>query len=197
MRLLRVIRAYWGPLAKGMALWRSVNLRVDTTTQDAENRARGVPNYLHQVVISPDGRTLLFATNGPFSIYPNIYRKLDYDPVADSARAACPVRVDTTGSDGAFSVTAPDSYDRIAPHQEANRAAARHADRSRQERQLVVEPPDPDASGQVVDRLVHVASSTSARISPGRRSFSLPRSAGTMQNVQVLLQPTEIDTHAA
>ena len=34
----------------------------------------------------------------------------------------------------------------------------------------------------------------SARISPGRRSFSLPRSAGTMQNVQVLLQPTEMDT---
>ena len=31
----------------------------------------------------------------------------------------------------------------------------------------------------------------------GRRSFSLPRSAGTMQNVQVLLQPTEINTHAA
>jgi tripartite-type tricarboxylate transporter receptor subunit TctC len=32
---------------------------------------------------APDGRTLLFATNGPFSIYPNIYKKLDYDPVAD------------------------------------------------------------------------------------------------------------------
>ncbi|RYY97877.1 MAG: tripartite tricarboxylate transporter substrate binding protein, partial [Comamonadaceae bacterium] len=32
---------------------------------------------------APDGRTLLFCTNGPFSIYPNIYRKLDYDPVAD------------------------------------------------------------------------------------------------------------------
>jgi tripartite-type tricarboxylate transporter receptor subunit TctC len=31
----------------------------------------------------PDGRTLLFATNGPFAIYPNIYTKLDYDPVAD------------------------------------------------------------------------------------------------------------------
>lgn len=31
----------------------------------------------------PDGRTLLFVTNGPFAIYPNIYRKLDYDPVAD------------------------------------------------------------------------------------------------------------------
>ena len=31
----------------------------------------------------PDGRTLLFSTNGPFSIYPNIYKKLDYDPVAD------------------------------------------------------------------------------------------------------------------
>ncbi len=30
-------------------------------------------------------------------------------------------------------------------------------------------------------------------MSPGRRSFSLPRSAGTMQNVQVLLQPTEMD----
>ena len=32
---------------------------------------------------APDGRTLLFSTNGPFAIYPNIYRKLDYDPVAD------------------------------------------------------------------------------------------------------------------
>jgi tripartite-type tricarboxylate transporter receptor subunit TctC len=31
----------------------------------------------------PDGRTLLYATNGPFSIYPNVYKKLDYDPVAD------------------------------------------------------------------------------------------------------------------
>jgi tripartite-type tricarboxylate transporter receptor subunit TctC len=31
----------------------------------------------------PDGRTLLFCTNGPFAIYPNIYKKLDYDPVAD------------------------------------------------------------------------------------------------------------------
>ena len=41
------------------------------------------------------------------------------------------------------------------------------------------------------------SASISARISPGRRSFSLPRSAGTMQNVQVLLHPTEIETHAA
>ena len=41
------------------------------------------------------------------------------------------------------------------------------------------------------------SASTSLRISPGRRSFSLPRSAGTMQNVQVLLQPTLTDTHAA
>ena len=31
---------------------------------------------------APDGRTLLFSTNGPFAIYPNIYRKLDYDPAA-------------------------------------------------------------------------------------------------------------------
>jgi PKD repeat protein len=33
----------------------TVALRVDTTTADDESRARGVPNYLHQVVISPDG----------------------------------------------------------------------------------------------------------------------------------------------
>ena len=39
--------------------------------------------------------------------------------------------------------------------------------------------------------------SISARISPGRRSTSLPRSAGTMQKVQVLLQPTLIETQAA
>ena len=41
------------------------------------------------------------------------------------------------------------------------------------------------------------SASTSARISPGRRSFSLPRSAGTMQKVQVLLHPTEMETQAA
>jgi hypothetical protein len=34
-------------------------------------------------------------------------------------------------------------------------------------------------------------------MSPGRRSCSLPRRAGTMQKVQVLLQPTLIETHAA
>jgi tripartite-type tricarboxylate transporter receptor subunit TctC len=32
---------------------------------------------------APDGRTLVFATSGPFSVYPYIYTKLDYDPVAD------------------------------------------------------------------------------------------------------------------
>ena len=42
-----------------------------------------------------------------------------------------------------------------------------------------------------------ISASTSARISPGRRSFSLPRRLGTMQKVQVLLQPTDTDTHAA
>jgi DNA-binding beta-propeller fold protein YncE len=41
---------------KAMSLLQTVALRVDTKTVDAENRARGVPNYLHQVVISPDGR---------------------------------------------------------------------------------------------------------------------------------------------
>jgi tripartite-type tricarboxylate transporter receptor subunit TctC len=32
---------------------------------------------------APDGRTLLFSSSGPFAIYPNIYTKLDYDPIAD------------------------------------------------------------------------------------------------------------------
>lgn len=32
---------------------------------------------------APDGRTLGFATTGPFSIYPHIYTKLDYDPERD------------------------------------------------------------------------------------------------------------------
>jgi cytochrome c peroxidase len=34
----------------------TIALRVDTTTVDDESRSRGVPNYLHQVVISPDGK---------------------------------------------------------------------------------------------------------------------------------------------
>ncbi len=32
---------------------------------------------------APDGRTLLFATSGPFAIFPHIYTKLEYDPAAD------------------------------------------------------------------------------------------------------------------
>jgi tripartite-type tricarboxylate transporter receptor subunit TctC len=32
---------------------------------------------------APDGRTLMLSTSSPFTIYPNIYTKLDYDPVAD------------------------------------------------------------------------------------------------------------------
>ena len=32
---------------------------------------------------APDGRTLMLATNSPFTIYPHIYSKLDYDPVKD------------------------------------------------------------------------------------------------------------------
>lgn len=32
---------------------------------------------------APDGRTLILCTTGPFTIYPHIYRKLDYDPVKD------------------------------------------------------------------------------------------------------------------
>lgn len=51
-----VHRVALGELGNTLALLQTVALRVDTTTVDAENRARGVPNYLHQVVISPDGR---------------------------------------------------------------------------------------------------------------------------------------------
>lgn len=32
---------------------------------------------------APDGRILMFSTSSPFAIYPHIYTKLDYDPVAD------------------------------------------------------------------------------------------------------------------
>ena len=32
---------------------------------------------------APDGRTLMFSTSSPFTIYPNVYIKLDYDPVTD------------------------------------------------------------------------------------------------------------------
>ncbi len=32
---------------------------------------------------APDGRTLMFMTHGPFSLYPHIYTKLNYDPDAD------------------------------------------------------------------------------------------------------------------
>lgn len=32
---------------------------------------------------APDGRTLMFSTSSLFAIYPNIYTRLDYDPVAD------------------------------------------------------------------------------------------------------------------
>ena len=43
--------------ASTLATDSDIELRVDTTTVDAEDRARGKPNYLTQVVISPDGRT--------------------------------------------------------------------------------------------------------------------------------------------
>lgn len=41
---------------QSLSLTTSIGLRVDTTTLDDESRARGVPNYLAQAVISPDGR---------------------------------------------------------------------------------------------------------------------------------------------
>lgn len=39
-----------------MTIDQRIRLANDTTTVDAEDRARGVPNYLNQIVISPDGR---------------------------------------------------------------------------------------------------------------------------------------------
>lgn len=32
---------------------------------------------------APDGRTLVFATTGPFAIHPHVYKKLEYDPLKD------------------------------------------------------------------------------------------------------------------
>lgn len=49
-------RVSLGRAGRALSLRQTVALQVDRTTVDAENRARGVPNYLHQVVISPDGR---------------------------------------------------------------------------------------------------------------------------------------------
>jgi tripartite-type tricarboxylate transporter receptor subunit TctC len=42
----------------------------------------------------PDGRTLILATNSPFTIYPHIYAKLDYDPVKDFTPVAGVTRFD-------------------------------------------------------------------------------------------------------
>jgi tripartite-type tricarboxylate transporter receptor subunit TctC len=42
----------------------------------------------------PDGRTLILATNSPFTIYPHIYSKLDYDPVNDFTPVAGVTRFD-------------------------------------------------------------------------------------------------------
>lgn len=39
-----------------LSLAATIALRVDTTTVDDESRARGVPNYLNQVVIAPSGK---------------------------------------------------------------------------------------------------------------------------------------------
>ncbi len=39
-----------------MSAMTTIALPVDTTTVDTESRARGVANYLSQVVISPDGK---------------------------------------------------------------------------------------------------------------------------------------------
>jgi hypothetical protein len=44
--------------AANLAVTRTFNLAPDTTTIDGPNAARGLPNYLSQAVISPDGRRL-------------------------------------------------------------------------------------------------------------------------------------------
>ncbi len=44
------------------SLENTLRLGNDTRTQDAEDRARGIPNYLNQIVISPDGRNAWLPT---------------------------------------------------------------------------------------------------------------------------------------
>lgn len=52
---------------------RTFTLNPDTTTIDAANRARGIPNYLSQVVISPDGRKAWLPSKKD-NIFRGIYR---------------------------------------------------------------------------------------------------------------------------
>ena len=49
---------------------------------------------------APDGRTLVFATSGPFAIYPHVYTKLDYDPERDFTPIAGISRFDVALSTG-------------------------------------------------------------------------------------------------
>ena len=53
----------------------------------------------------PDGRTLILATNSPFTIYPHIYTKLDYDPVKDFTPVAGVTRFDIGFATGPFTGT--------------------------------------------------------------------------------------------
>lgn len=49
---------------------------------------------------APDGRTLVFVTSGPFAIFPNTYKKLEYDPVADFTPIAGISRFDVAVATG-------------------------------------------------------------------------------------------------
>ena len=53
----------------------------------------------------PDGRTLILATNSPFTIYPHIYTKLDYDRVKDFTPVAGVTRFDIGFATGPFTGT--------------------------------------------------------------------------------------------
>lgn len=50
---------------------------------------------------APDGNTLLVATSGPFTIFPNIYSGLEYDPIADFTPITGLMRFDAAMATGA------------------------------------------------------------------------------------------------
>ncbi len=81
-----------------MQLIKTLSLAVDTTSVDSEDKARGVPNYLNQIVISPDGKSALIPSKKD-NIVRGLYRdgkKLDHDKTVRSILSKLDL---TTGSE--------------------------------------------------------------------------------------------------
>ena len=65
---------------------------------------------------APDGRTLVYATSGPFAIYPHVYTKLDYDPDRDFTPIAGISTFDVAISTGPMTgATDAQGDDRLGP----------------------------------------------------------------------------------